>query len=98
MESVLCSWHVIIQKGFPWLNVPYVERKLALLRRLGRWLADLTKAARRRSSRSDSLNTAESLSGQLWARERSRLANKIISLFSLFSLSMLEVLLMFGVH
>ena len=48
--------------GILWLNVLNVEVKSALLRRLGRWLADQIRVARETSSQLDSLNTVEKLS------------------------------------
>jgi hypothetical protein len=52
----------VAERGMSWLNVLSVRKKLALLRRLGRWLEGKTRAAREWSLRSDSLNAAENLS------------------------------------
>jgi len=53
------------KRGNLWQNVPYAEEKLALLRRHGNWLADLTRAAREQSLPSDFSNTVEKPSGPL---------------------------------
>jgi hypothetical protein len=65
MENVLSSSDVMLQKGLLWLNVLNVEKKSALLRRLGRWRADQTRVAKERNSQSDSSSTAEKLSDLL---------------------------------
>jgi hypothetical protein len=51
-------------RGISWLNVLNVERKLVLLRRLGRWLAERTRVAKEMSLRLDSLSTVEKLTDQ----------------------------------
>jgi hypothetical protein len=55
--------HVMFEKGISWLNVQNVERKSVLLKRLGRWLAGKTRAARDWSLQLDSLNIVGNLSG-----------------------------------
>jgi hypothetical protein len=59
-------------KGIIWLSVLSVRKKLALLRRLGRWLAGRTRAAREWSLRSGCLNAAENPSDQSSAKEKSK--------------------------
>jgi hypothetical protein len=66
--------NVMLEKGISWLNVQCVEEKSLALRRLGRWLANRTKAARGPNSQSDFSNTAERPSDPPLGRERSRLA------------------------
>ena len=58
-------------KGIIWLSVLSVRKKLALLRRLGRWLAGRTRAAREWSLRLGCLNAAENPSGQSSTKEKS---------------------------
>jgi len=50
----------MIEKGTLWLNVLNVERKLALLRRLGKWLEEKTRLAREQNLQLGSLSIVES--------------------------------------
>jgi len=61
MENVLLSSYVIFEKGILWLSVLNVEEKSVLLQRLGRWLVDEIRVARRRSLQSDSSTIVERL-------------------------------------
>jgi len=74
----------MFQKGPLWLNVLHVEKKLAHRKRLGRWQANQTRAAREQNLRSDSSNTAEKLSDLLWANEKSRLNTEHLIPFFFF--------------
>jgi len=80
LEFCLVGWkmfyshpYVMFEKGILWLNVPYVEKKSALLRRLGRWPANQIRVARKQNLQSGSLSTVENLSDLLWARGKSNL-------------------------
>jgi hypothetical protein len=52
----------IFKKGISWLNALNARKKLALQRRLGRWLEEKTRMAREQSLLLDCLNAAENLS------------------------------------
>ena len=62
MENVIFQSNAMFRKVISWLSVLNVERKLVLLRRLGRWQVERTRVAKEMSLRLDSLSTVEKLS------------------------------------
>jgi hypothetical protein len=62
MENVLLASYVMIKPWELWLSALSVRRKLASLRKLGRWLEEKTRAARELNSQLDSSSAVENRS------------------------------------
>jgi len=83
MKKVLFSLHTTSEKGVLWQSVPNVEKKLVTLPRLGKWLANQTKAVRKPSLQLDSSTIVELLTELSWAKEKSNLRKHYLPLFSI---------------